>query len=76
MVPQVIKDITGYYKENRNDGEEFNQFIDRIGTKPIEEIAVQYRDVGELGPDTIDMYMDWSKDTVYKLERGEGECAV
>ncbi len=76
MVPQVIKDITGYYKENRSDGEEFNQFIDRIGTKPIEEIAVQYRDVGELGPDTIDMYMDWAKDTVYKLERGEGECAV
>ena len=75
-VPQVIKHIAGFYKENRLDGEEFNQFIDRLGAKPFEEIVSQYRDVAALGPDTQDLYIDWNKTTVYKLERGEGECAV
>ena len=75
-VPEVIAKIVGFYKENRLDAEEFNQFIDRIGTKPIEEIARQYKDVAALSSDTQDLYTDWEKTEVYKLERGEGECAV
>ncbi len=75
-VPQVVKHIAGFYKENRLDGEEFNQFIDRVGTKPIEEVARQYSTVERLGADTQDLYIDWDKTDVYKLERGEGECAV
>ena len=34
------------------------------------------RDVGPLGRDTIELYMDWEKTIPYKIERGEGECAV
>ena len=75
-VPQVIKDIAGFYKENRQDGEEFNQFLDRVGTKPIEEIAGRYKEVAPLGPDSADLYMDWSQTDIYRLERGEGECAI
>ena len=75
-VPKFIRQIASFYKESRLDGEEFNQFIDRMGTKPIEEIASQYKDIGSLGPDTQDLYMDWEKTEVYKLERGEGECAI
>ena len=75
-VPQVIKHIAGFYKESRQDGEEFNEFIDRVGTKPIEDIARQYRNVDGLGPDSQDVYTDWEKTSLYKLERGEGECAI
>ena len=75
-VPEVIKHLAAFYKEKRLDGEEFNQFIDRVGTKPIEEIAAQYRDIAPLSRVTQDLYIDWSKSDVYKLERGEGECAV
>ena len=75
-VPQLIKHVATFYKDSRLDGEEFNQFIDRVGTKPIEEIAGQYRELAPLGPETQDLYMDWQKTDLYKLERGEGECAV
>ena len=75
-VPEVIKDIAGFYKENRLDGEEFNPFLDRVGLKPIEEIASRYKDIAPLGPDSQDLYVDWEKSGLYKLERGEGECAV
>ena len=76
LVPRVIKDITVYYQENRQNGEEFNQFIDRVSIKPIQEIASRYKDVDDLGPDTINLYTDWKNTEIYKLERGEGECAV
>ena len=75
-VPQVIKHLAAFYKEERLDGEEFNQFVDRVGAKPIQEIAAQYKDIPPLSRDTQDLYIDWSKSDIYKLERGEGECAV
>ena len=75
-VPKFIRDVAVLYKENRLDGEEFNQFIDRVGTKPVEELASQYKNLEALGPDTQDLYMDWGKLDRYKLERGEGECAI
>ena len=75
-VPELIRRIATFYKADRLDGEEFNEFVDRMGTKPFEAIVEQLKDVGALGPDTQDVYMDWGKLELYKLERGEGECAV
>ena len=74
--PEFVKDLVAYYKSNRDDGEEFIDFVDRVGLEPFAEIAAPYREVGPLGPDTQDIYMDWKKEELYKLERGEGECAV
>ena len=74
--PELVKDLVSYYKGNRNDGEEFIDFVDRVGLEPFAAIAAPYREVGPLGPDTQDIYMDWKKEELYKLERGEGECAV
>ena len=34
------------------------------------------KEVGELNRETIDTYIDWDKTIIYKLERGEGECAI
>ena len=75
-MPELIRRIATFYKADRLDGEEFNEFVDRMGTKPFEAIVEQLKDVGALGPDTQDVYMDWGKLELYKLERGEGECAV
>ena len=75
-VPEVVKEITAHYKLNRQDGEEFEDFVDRVGIEPFVDIVGQHRAVEALGPDTMDLYMDWDRPEVYKLERGEGECAV
>ena len=75
-VPQVIRQIVGFYKENHLEGEEFGPFIDRVGTEPMVRIVKQYNEVGPLSPENQDLYMDWAQTAVYKLERGEGECAV
>jgi sulfite reductase beta subunit-like hemoprotein len=74
--PEALKRILGYYKEQRNDGELFKDFAARVGAKSFEPILVDLKEVGELNRETIDNYMDWDKTVIYKLERGEGECAL
>jgi len=73
---EALREVLDFYSKEHLEGEEFTKFVDRVGLKPFEAIAATHREVGTLGPDTIDVYMDWEKTTLYKVERGEGECAA
>lgn len=75
-VPQLTRHILDFYQGQRQNGESFNQFVDRMGTEPFEAIAEEYKDPGLLNRENIGTYLDWGKTVLYKLERGEGECAV
>ena len=75
-VPEVIRTVLEYYQGNRAEAETFNSFVDRVGLAPFEAIAAEYQDLGPLNRENIDTYMDWSKTVLYKVERGEGECAI
>ncbi|GBD10995.1 Sulfite reductase [ferredoxin] [bacterium HR23] len=75
-VPQFVQALLAFYKENRQEGEEFGQFVARVGTKPLEDLANRFKDIPPLGRETIDLYMDWARTTLFKVERGEGECSV
>jgi sulfite reductase beta subunit-like hemoprotein len=75
-VPEFVRDVTAFYKENRLEAEEFSQFVDRLGTKAFEPLAAPYRDLPALTDQSVDTYMDWSKTVLYKVERGEGECSI
>ena len=75
--PGVLKTIVTYYRENRADeSEKFNQFLDRVGLEVLTEVAVAAEEAGQAATPGSDMYVDWERTNVYKLERGEGECAV
>lgn len=78
LVPEMLEKIIDFYKENRNDDEEFGAFVSRVGVSTLEPILQQssVKEVGELNRETIDTYIDWDKTIIYKLERGEGECAI
>jgi len=75
-VPQMVRSLAVYYKENRLDAESFNDFLQRVGQEPVASIAQEYSEIASLGPDSLDLYMDWSHTSMYKLERGEGECSA
>ncbi|MFQ5873954.1 MAG: nitrite/sulfite reductase, partial [Dehalococcoidia bacterium] len=75
-VPELVCHIVRFYQEQRLEGEKFNDFVDRVGREPFEEIARQYKEVGPLSRETLPTYMDWGKKIPFKVERGEGECAV
>ena len=75
-VPQLTRSFIEFYQAQRHDGEAFNQFVDRVGVEPFEAIAIEYKDAGPLNKENIDTYLDWTKTVLFKVERGEGECAV
>ncbi len=75
--PEALKSVVDIYVANRKEGEEFDAFIERFGVDQFEEaFGKMKQEVGPLDRDHIQTYMDWGKTVVYKLERGEGECAV
>ena len=75
--PEALKIVLDTYTEQRNDGEEFSEYIERVGVGVFEEkFGAMKAELGPLDRDNIQSYMDWGKTVIYKLERGEGECAV
>ena len=75
-MPEALKRMLTFYQEQRNDGELFKDFAARVGAEAFEPILAEFKEVGDLNRETIDSYMDWDKTVIYKLERGEGECAL
>ena len=75
--PEALEMVIDHYKSQRELGESFNEFMDRVGTQPFEDMfGVWKKEIGPLDREHIETYMDWGKTALYKLERGEGECAV
>ena len=76
VVPRIVKEISGYYKDNRQGQESFNQFLDRVGVEELTAVAAEAQRVAETAEAGSDLYIDWERTNQYVLERGEGECAV
>jgi sulfite reductase beta subunit-like hemoprotein len=75
-VPEAVERWIRLYEADRQDGEEFNAFAGRVGTKTFEE---EVRDLAmpvEFGLDTMDQFIDWQRKVPFVVQRGEGECAV
>ncbi|HKP89535.1 MAG TPA: nitrite/sulfite reductase [Thermoleophilaceae bacterium] len=75
-VPEAVERWIRLYEAERLDGEPFNAFVDRVGTEPFAEAA---RGLGlpiEFNIDNLQHFIDWNRVDPYRVERGEGECAV
>ena len=75
-VPEAVERWLRLYEAERADGEEFNDFVERIGTDRFEAEVKQLTLPAEFSLETMNEFIDWSRSEPYKVERGEGECAV
>ncbi|MCH7838812.1 MAG: nitrite/sulfite reductase [Planctomycetes bacterium] len=75
-IPEATVRLLSYYRENRQEGEQFKDFAIRVGKEPFEKIISDLNDVPTLGRDNIDLYMDYERTVLYVMERGEGKCGV
>jgi sulfite reductase beta subunit-like hemoprotein len=73
--PQAIKKLIDHYVANREPGEPFVAFVDRVGPKTLDPVFDEFKDVGPIHQN-IDLYMDWGKEELFQVIRGEGECSV
>jgi sulfite reductase beta subunit-like hemoprotein len=74
-VPQAVLRILEVYRRERREGEPFLDFLDRFGAKNFEPLLAEFRQVGPVREE-LDTYLDWGSTVLFKVIRGEGECAV
>jgi len=76
-VPEAVQRIVAYYAAERSESESFKEFVDRVGPKSLEPVlADMSRSADKFNMDSLPLYMDWERNVLFIVERGEGECAV
>ncbi|MDX6623459.1 MAG: hypothetical protein QOE75_1391 [Solirubrobacterales bacterium] len=75
-VPEAVERWIRHYEGERNDGEEFNDFAERVGAEPFEAAIKDLTLPAEFSLETMQQFIDWNRSSPYKVERGEGECAI
>ncbi len=75
-VPDAVERWIRHYEAARNDGEIFNAFVERVGTEAFEGLITDLALPAEFNLETMNQFIDWNRSEPYKVERGEGECAI
>jgi sulfite reductase (ferredoxin) len=75
-VPEAVERWLRMYETEREEGEEFNSFAERVGGTRFED---EVRDLGvaiEFSLENMDHFIDWQRKEPFQVVRGEGECAI
>ena len=75
-VPEAVERWIRLYESDRDQGEEFNLFAERVGAEPFEAAVKDLTLPAEFSLKTMQQFIDWNRAQPYKVERGEGECAI
>jgi sulfite reductase (ferredoxin) len=75
-VPDAVERWLSHYREERAEGETFNEFVARVGTARFEELVKDLALPPEFSLETINQFIDWNRNEPFVVIRGEGECAV
>jgi sulfite reductase beta subunit-like hemoprotein len=75
-VPEAVERWIRLYEAGRNEGEEFNAYAERTGAGTFEAEIKDLTLPAEFSLETMQQFIDWNRSSPYKVERGEGECAI
>lgn len=75
-VPVAVERYLRMYEAQRQPGEAFNEYFDRVGAGPFEAAVQDLALPPEFAVTAFEEFIDWEREGLYVLERGEGECAV
>jgi sulfite reductase beta subunit-like hemoprotein len=75
-VPEAVDRWIRLYQSEREDGELFRDYAARVGTKVFEEAVKDLTLPIEFSLETMNHFIDWSRNVPFQVIRGEGECAI
>jgi sulfite reductase beta subunit-like hemoprotein len=75
-IPEAVERWLRWYEAEREEGEPFNDFAGRVGTKAFEDKVRELSLPVQFNVETMSTFIDWSRDVPFAVVRGEGECAV
>jgi sulfite reductase beta subunit-like hemoprotein len=75
-IPDAVERFIRYYQADRQADEGFNDFVDRVGLEAFEKLIKDLSIPVKYDDEHKHEFIDWNRTGLYKLERGEGECAA
>jgi sulfite reductase beta subunit-like hemoprotein len=75
-VPDAVERWLRKYEAEREEGEGFNAYAARVGTKEFEDAVRDLAMPVEFGLESMNQFIDWDRKVPFQVIRGEGECAV
>ena len=75
-VPDAVERWVRFYESDRVHGEEFNAFVDRVGTTEFESRVKDLTLPMQFSLENMNNFIDWNRNGPFEVQRGEGECAV
>ena len=75
-VPDAVERWVRFYESEREDGEEFTAFVERVGAERFTEVVKDLSLPVAFNVENMNVFMDWNRTDLYQVVRGEGECAV
>lgn len=74
-IPEVVEFLVDKYLQERQSGEKFTQFINRVGKKTLKDLVQPFTEVPAYAVDQS-FYVDWGDAREYTIgDIGVGECA-
>jgi sulfite reductase (ferredoxin) len=74
--PEAVERWIRHYEANRGDGEEWGEFVERVGPAELEGLVKELSLPVDFSLQTMNTFIDWNRDVPFQVIRGEGECAV
>ena len=75
-VPEAIERWIRHYEADREEGETWGAYAQRVGTGVLEEQVKELSLPVDFSLETMNTFIDWNRDVPFEVIRGEGECAV
>jgi sulfite reductase beta subunit-like hemoprotein len=75
-VPDAVERWLRMYEAEREVDEGFDAFAERVGNERFEAEVKELTLPVEFSLETMEEFIDWNRTSPYKVERGEGECAI
>jgi len=75
-VPEAVERWIRQYEAGREDGEEWKEYLARVGTAELESLVKDLSMPVDFGLETMNQFIDWNRNVPFEVIRGEGECAV
>ncbi len=75
-VPEAVERWVRFYESDRQEGELFPAFVDRVGVSEFEGRVKDLTMPIEFNLENMNYFIDYNREVPFQVIRGEGECAV
>ena len=74
-IPGAVEALLRLYQGERQTGEQFNQFLNRVGPDQLKAVLKPFTDMPPVS-EAPDRYLDYHSEEAFSIQTGPGECAA